>query len=509
MPTFKSYSNSKGEEILYTGNPNLEKLEQLSLGNGDIWHSSFNQGFFNFFEEIIYFTATFNFLSHDFPNQNHGVSWRINPNAFAVRKNVWEQLNNWDADFETDEIKAIHFGFNAVQNQNAIPVFNRELFTNPENIKPKVHVNDLFLFYRKNFKKRHSAYLLLRKGFWKLNYWKAFFKTKGIKQITDLLPRLNAKELQPISEKPTIGYVIPTMLRQNFTKELILCLKEQTFPPTKVVVVDATPEESRNLEVYNLPNLPFELVIKYQTTKGSCRARNEALEVIDTDYVIFGDDDICIPNDFVENHIRFLQTYNVDACNGLDIRADHEKQSLKDLWPKLEAMKESRWNVKVSLNYSNANSCVSRKVLDVLKGNDVNYDGGYGEDSDFGLSILKAGFILLHNPFSANLHLKPAQGGYRFWGNQAKKRKTMPWEGNFPVKRFVPVPSPTITYFNYKHYDKKAINEYKIKHFLLHLSSGSFLIKIKRILQLPIKLHKFNRSVFYAKQLIKKGVQYK
>lgn len=506
MQDFKTHINSKGEEILYTGNPNLQLLESFSHGVGDIWHSSFNQGYFNFFEEIIYFTATFNFCSHDFPNLKQCVSWRINPNAFAIRKKVWEKLNNWDKDFETDDIRAMHFGFNAIQNQGAILLFNESLYTETEIKNKKINVFDLFLFYRKNFKKRHSVYLLIRKGLFKWSYWKAYLRTKKINQITSNLSSLKVKELDPIQGNKTVGYVIPTMLRQGFTRELIICLKNQTVPPSKVVVVDATPIENRQDDAYEIDDLPFELVVKYQTSKGSCRARNEALEVLDTDYVIFGDDDICIPNDFVEKHVQFLQTYKADACNGLDIRADHEKQTLSDLWIKLKQIEKTRWKSGISFNYSNANSCVTRGVLNKLKQNDVNFDGGYGEDSDFGLRILKNGFVLLQNPFSANLHLKPAQGGYRFWGNQAKKRKAMPWEGDFPVKNIVPIPSPTISYFNLKHYDKKTQKEYKIKHFLLYLSSGNFGDKIFKILTLPKKLIQFNKSIFYAKKLNERKV---
>lgn len=507
MQNFKTYINSKGEEILYTGNPNLEILENLSQGAGDIWHSSFNQGYFNFFEEIIYFTATFNFCSHDFPNLKQCVSWRVNPNAFAVRKSVWERLDNWDEDFQTDDMKAVQFGFNAVQNQGAISLFNESLYVDIDTSKKMVNVNDLFLFYKKNFKKRHSVYLLIRKGLFKISYWNAFFKTKKVNQITHQLTSLDIKELKPIANNKTIGYVIPTMLRQGFTRDLIICLKNQTVPPTKVVVVDATPVENRQEDIYEIENLPFELVIKYQTTKGSCRARNEALEVLDTDYVIFGDDDICIPDNFVENHMLFLQTYKADACNGLDIRADHEKQTLDDLWVKLDQIENKRWKSGVSFNYSNANSCVSREVLNKIIENDVNFDGGYGEDSDFGLRILKEGFVLLHNPFSANLHLKPAQGGYRFWGNQAKKRKTMPWEGDFPVKNIIPVPSPTISYFNLKHYDSKARKEYKIKHFLLYLSSGSLVDRFLKVVTLPKKLMQFNKSIFYAEKLKERSMK--
>ena len=53
--------------------------------------------------------------------------------------------------------------------------------------------------------------------------------------------------------------------------------------------------------------------------------------------------------------------------------------------------------------FSNANSCVKKEYVDLLVGNDINYDGGYGEDGDFGISLLKLGIPVLHNPFSANL----------------------------------------------------------------------------------------------------------
>ncbi len=48
------YINSKDEILLYSGSPNLELLEELSLGNGDIWHSSFEQGFKNSLYEMVY-----------------------------------------------------------------------------------------------------------------------------------------------------------------------------------------------------------------------------------------------------------------------------------------------------------------------------------------------------------------------------------------------------------------------------------------------------------------------
>jgi glycosyltransferase involved in cell wall biosynthesis len=247
----------------------------------------------------------------------------------------------------------------------------------------------------------------------------------------------------------------------------------------------------------------------WQTTKGSCRARNEAIEFCTGDYIIFGDDDIRIPPDFIENHIRLLQTYNAGACNGLDIRADHQKQTLDDLYTKLKNYTKTRWIVGASENFSNANSCVKREHVTTLVGNDINYDGGYGEDSDFGISLTKIGVAVLFNPFSANLHLKPPLGGYRFWGSQAKvlgkKRKTQPWELDTPVKRIRPVPSPTIMYQIHKQFTPQQFIEYKHKYFVMYLFKGSKWSIPLKLIKLPYRMMQFNKSVFYAKKLVQLG----
>ncbi|WP_431243026.1 glycosyltransferase family 2 protein [Flavobacterium sp. P21] len=217
-----------------------------------------------------------------------------------------------------------------------------------------------------------------------------------------------------------MSYIIPTMMRQDFTLRLLQDLAVQTYPLSQVVIVDATPENARDEELYLTQDFPFELIVKWQETKGSCRARNEAIELCKGEYIVFGDDDVRVLPDFIENHIKILQTYQVGACNGLDIRADNQQQDLRNLQEKLNKIEKERWKVGASLTFSNANSCVKNEYVRKLVGNDINFDGGYGEDGDFGLSLFKLGQIVLHNPFSANLHLKPPVGGYRFWGKQAR-----------------------------------------------------------------------------------------
>jgi glycosyltransferase involved in cell wall biosynthesis len=296
--------------------------------------------------------------------------------------------------------------------------------------------------------------------------------------------------------------------------QLLHDLANQSYPPSQVIIVDATPEKDRLSGIYYQREWPFQLEVVWQTSKGSCRARNEGIELSTGDYIVFGDDDIRLPEDFIENHIRFMQTYQVDACNGLDIRADHPAQDLNDLSKKRNEYFLSNTAVPgVSNNFNNANSCISRKVLMQVPGNDVNYDGGYGEDSDFGLSLVKKGFVLLHNPYSVNLHLKPPAGGYRFWGAQSKitgrKRKRQPWEINRTVGWIRPVPSPTIMYYALKHFGSKTVSEYKIKNIFNYLTSCKWWITPVRLFLLPHRLMQLNQTVKFAKDLKSIGFRIK
>lgn len=506
---FKTYTTQSNEIILYIGSPSLEKLEELSSGPGDIWHSSFNQGYKNAFPEIVYQTIVFSWYVNDFDHLDECVSWRLNPNHFAIRKSVWEQLGGFDLDYENKQLQALDFAYNALRNCGAIPLYVKDLYAIAEKEKIQISTRERYIFYIKNFKLNHSFFMLYRKGFWKISEWSALFYAKKNYKKRGNLPVIAPRKLNKIKGKPTVSYIIPTMMRQDFTLNLLNDLKNQTYLPNQVIVVDATPENSRDESLYNPNNYPFEVIFKWQTTKGSCRARNEAIDLCTGEYIVFGDDDIRIQPNFVENHIRLLQTYNAGACNGLDIMAENTQQNLDDLAKRLEKIENKRWYVGATQNFSNANSCVKKQYVDQLGGNDINYDGGYGEDSDFGISLAKIGVTVLYNPFSVNLHLKPPAGGYRFWGIQSKvlgkKRKRQPWELDTPVRYIRPVPSPTIMYQIHKQFTSQQLIEYKYKYFFLYLFKGSKWKLPIRLFRLPYRLLQFNRSVFYAKKLIELG----
>lgn len=507
MNAMKSYKTRSGIELLYCGKPDLTMLSDLANGAGDVWHSGLDQGLENAFPELKYQAATFWWYINDFMGNEQSISWRMPPDAFVIRKSVWEQTHGLDQGYENDLMSGLDFAYRLLRYAGVVVLNVAGLFQEATYAK-EFQQNDIFRFYTKFFKIDHSLYMTLRlkfplmiTGLWKTMQWQ-------LQTAKYSLELIKPRELQNLNGQPTVSYIIPTMMRQEMTKNLLQELSTQTYPPSQVVVVDATPEQERCESSYK-NEYPFELIVEWQQSRGSCRARNEALEKATGEFIIFGDDDIKIKSNFVENHLRFLQTYQADACNGLDIMADHPEQNLKDLDLKIKALDDSFFKAGVSQSFNNANSCVRRKWIEKIGPNDINYDGGYGEDSDYGLRLVKNGAVVLYNPFSVNLHLKPPKGGYRFWGSESKKiganRKKQPWEGDRPVTSIIPVPSPTISYFNEKHFSQDQRDEYRNIYFFKKYTKNGLRGIWNALKNNTYHQKQFDESLQYARDLQKKG----
>jgi glycosyltransferase involved in cell wall biosynthesis len=507
----KEFQTSRGEKLLYTGKPNLQMLEELAAGPGDLWHSGMQSGLQDAFQDLKYQAATFWWYINDFPNNQIAISWRVPHKAFVIRKTVWEQTTGLDLSYDNQLMAGLDFGYRLLRYAGAVVLHVQDLF-GETNYDLTISTVDRYRFYLKFFKIDHSMYMIYR-ATWtsKLAELRTFLQLRS--KIDRYVPEfIIPREIKPLVGNPKVSYIIPTMMRQHMTVSLLKDLARQTYPPQEVIIVDATPVQERVANIYDI-DVPFAVNVQFQQTKGSCRARNEAIELSTGEFVIFGDDDIKIEPEFVENHIRFLQTYQADACNGLDIMADHPEQTLHDLAEKKDQLDKSFFRTGVSQSFNNANSCVRRSWIEKIGLNDINYDGGYGEDSDYGIRLVKAGAVVLYNPFSVNLHLKPAQGGYRWWGAQSKKkgkaRKPQPWEGDHPVKDVIPVPSPTISYFNLKHFTPAQREEYKQIYFFKKLFKKDRWRLPFKLWKLDDKKKQFAESIGYAQRLLDKGQQFK
>jgi hypothetical protein len=60
-------------------------------------------------------------------------------------------------------------------------------------------------------------------------------------------------------------------------------------------------------------------------------------------------------------------------------------------------------------------------------------------------------------------------------------------------------------YYFYKHFGEDLVKEFKHKYFFLYLFKGSKVAILLRFFKMPYRLMQFNKSVFYAKNLLALG----
>jgi hypothetical protein len=74
---------------------------------------------------------------------------RINPNAFVIRKSVWDTLNGFDEEYQNKQLMALDFGYNALK-WRCIPLYVKGLFVLTMK-KIKITARDRYVFFRKKF----------------------------------------------------------------------------------------------------------------------------------------------------------------------------------------------------------------------------------------------------------------------------------------------------------------------------------------------------------------------
>ncbi|MBI5629274.1 MAG: glycosyltransferase [Elusimicrobia bacterium] len=518
-----------GTELLAVGNPDAALLGGLSEGPGDLWHSGLQRGAGGLLGELRYWSPVYWFYLNDVDPVVRGVSWRLDPGGFVVRASAWRALGGADPGYASDAARALDLGFRLLR-RGGVPLHVPGLFGAHPRTKEKNEIprEDLYLFFIRHFKRQYRMWVLARESARRrapLSQWRALRRAEArARAVPALYDRdLPARPLRPLPEsRPSVSVIIPTLSRPRCMANLLSDYTRQTFLPGQIVVMDATPELEREAGLYELFKAKLPLVVLWQKSLGSCRARNEAIAACTGDVIVFGDDDIRIPPDFVENHVRLLETYKADGAVGLDIRADHPEQGLEDLARKLSDPALRRGAAGAAATFNNANSCVRREWVLRCAGNDVNFDGGYGEDQDFGHCLVEKGAVLLRNPRSADLHLKPAAGGFRWWQGQlelkGKARRRQPWELERQVGWISPRPSPTIMYGFLKHYTHEQLREWLYIYLARswwpsYAKPGeSFAVRclmlVPRLLATPWVLLRIRESMRFAQALKARGPRY-
>lgn len=302
--------------------------------------------------------------------------------------------------------------------------------------------------------------------FTSLFYKKRSFKAEYIDSIV-----LNSNK--KIIDKGTIDILIPTIGRKPYLLNVLNNLAAQTHLPTNVIIVEQNPLPNATSELDYIDNLSWPFKIKHHFTHqaGACNARNIALELIESEFVFFADDDIVFENDLIE---KVLHSFQITGNEVLLVAIHLANEKIVVQSPKQ------------FLAFGTCHAFVKSECLKGLKFN-MALEFGYGEDADFGMQLKNRGYDFLYLSTLTILHLKAPMGGFR-------TKPKLKWDNDI----IEPKPSPTVMLYKQMYFSTEQILSYKLTIFLKNINSN--------FLKNPFKYYrifnqKWKRSQYWANKL--------
>lgn len=271
----------------------------------------------------------------------------------------------------------------------------------------------------------------------------AFFNKKLWNKNLDLSFDLENKgtERQIDSRENTVDVIIPTLNRATYLKQVLIDLDKQTYKPTNVIIVEQNPDIEASSELNEIisQKWKFSIIHKFIKRTGACFSRNLALNEVTSKWVFFADDDLRLPETFLESAVIEIQRLKVKALNFNCIQPEGN----------MVFQKIKQWGAFASgsslVTAKEAKECIYRPE----------FERGFGEDTDYGLQLRSKGVDIIYHPDVQLTHLKAPRGGFR-------EPEKSPWMD----QKIQPKPSPTMMLLVKYHFDEYMARGYMVALFV-------------------------------------------
>lgn len=399
-----------------------------------------------------------------------------------------------DVNFKTESARNADIGYRA-WNMGIMTSMEKSLAEKIQSL-PGPSINDEYLFVCKYWGAYWGLYALLRRLFSFKNplveiaaYLKAK-KTKRFNPYENPINQDSYKNFQStlVKQQPLISVIIPTLNRYVYLKDVLEDLEKQDYKNFDVIVVDQS--EPFQEEFYKKFKLNLKVI--HQKEKLLWTARNKAIRESKAEYLLFFDDDSRVESDWISEHLKSLDYFNVEMSAGVSLAVQGAKVP--------QSYSYFRW----ADQFDSGNALVKRIVFHKIGMFDLNFNKQSMGDGEFGMRAYLNGIKSISNPFAKRIHLKVSDGGLREIGH---------WDGFRPKKLFAPKPIPSVVYLYKKYFPKHLYREsvllgimlsnvgYKMKRQNNMLALSIFLTIVKS----PLLIIQFLRSLKRANKMLVSG----
>jgi len=450
----------------------------------DMLHYGLNQGGDQVFTCLWYISVNWLFLN---PRADKiSTSWKATPHWCMIRPDQVRGVGGFDRAFQSAEASLMDFAYRLLQAGGRVYHLPMDSVTKSN---PNISLIDEFLFIIRRINLRAAFYTSIWTAINSLRIFKTINALKTAIKISKNIPLPESQTpdqikthliTESIHQKVTnISAIIPTINRYDYVKKSIDSLLSQTPAPDEILVIDQTPSNERNPEVYTEYD-PEKVRVFFLDEAGQSIARNFGIEHAKYEWILLFEDDAAAWEDMMENHIDIVEHSTAVASTGVSLAP----------WKDKSYIPEDRRHIQISNVFSTGICLIKKDALESVNCLDRAYDKGSGADHDLGLRLYLNGEEIIFNPHAIHTHYKAPKGGLRTYG--VFWRNTVKWFGGYP--------QPTLIYTTQRFYPKKF---WLAQHLLYYFNANKNKLTPALIwlwLSMPIRLM---RSLMKAKHLHK------
>jgi len=476
------------------GQPDSNQIAALLSGVADIYHAGLTLGTKGLPRSIDYVAPTW-MLNCDPPVDVEATSWRVSLDACLVRVDVLRQMNFLRSEFYSLDAAVLEWGHRCIRRGVIMRHVPSLVQTPMKKTLPDLSFEDELRFIRLRFGKKWQLWSSFRALVTYRSGVRSVLQTNnalmGETLHADPVPyqRDNAGFNRDVNDVK-VSVLIPTVDRYPYLKVVLNQLRNQTYLPHEIIVVDQTPKNNRDVALYDeFSDLPLKVI--YLDQAGQCASRNTGLSIVSGEYILFIDDDDEIDADLIFRHIQHLQMYDAEVSSGVayevgsgSLPVDFTFARMSDVFP-------------------TNNSLIRRDILLRSGLFDMAYDHGARADADLGIRMYQSGALMMLNPAISVLHHHASRGGLRL-----HKARVVTYASSRASLMKRNIPSATEIYMMRRYFESQQVREALwlavFSSFILIGSLGKRIMKvIVGILFLPSTLLQLAENVYQAGELKK------